>query len=115
MYPLSHLFNSYNANGQSAAYSQSSYSQPAGYGQQQTGYQAQQASYGQPQGQPQQQAPPSYPPQAASAYGQPPANQYGQQGGPPSYNQNNHYSKIYLVFKCLVCFYSSFHAVFFNI
>lgn len=89
---------SYNANSQPASYSQSSYSQPAAYGQQQPGYQAQQASYGQQQGYQQQgqqqQAPPAYPPQAASSYGQPPANQYNQQGGPPSYNQSNHYSKI---------------------
>lgn len=89
---------SYNANSQPASYSQNSYSQPAAYGQQQPGYQAQQASYGQQQGYQQQgqqqQAPPAYPPQAASSYGQPPANQYSQQGGPPSYNQSNHYSKI---------------------
>ena len=88
---------SYNANGQPASYSQSSYTTPAGYGQQQAGYQAQQASYSQQPGyqqqtQQQSQAPPAYPPQAAGSYGQPPASQYGQQGGPPSYNQSNHYS-----------------------
>lgn len=93
------LFFSYSANSQPASYNQNSYSQPAAYGQQQSGYQAQPASYGQQQGyqqpsQQQQQAPPAYPPQAAGSYGQPPANQYNQQGGPPNYNQSNHYSKL---------------------
>lgn len=90
---------SYNANSQPATYNQSSYSQPAAYGQQQPGYQGQQAGYSQQQGyqqqtQPQQQAPPAYPPQAGGSYGQPPANQYSQQGGPPSYSQSGHYSKL---------------------
>lgn len=89
---------SYNANSQPATYSQNSYSQPAAYGQQ-PGYQGQQAGYNQQQGyqqqtQPQQQAPPAYPPQAGGSYGQPPANQYNQQGGPPSYSQSSHYSKL---------------------
>lgn len=95
---LSLLTISYNASSQPASYSQSTYSQPAAYGQQQSGFQAQQASYGQQPGyqqqtQQQQQAPPAYPPQASGSYGQPPASQYSQQGGPPSYNQSNHYSK----------------------
>lgn len=96
---------SYNANSQPASYNQSSYSQPAAYGQQQQGYQSQQAGYGQQQGYPQQSqqqqpAPPAYPPQAAGSYGQPPSNQYNQQGGPPNYNQSNHYSKL-----CVCCFF----------
>lgn len=91
-------FFSYNANSQPASYNQSSYSQPASYGQQQPGYQGQQAGYSQQQAYQQQtpqqqQAPPAYPPQGAGSYGQPAANQYSQQGGPPSYGQSGHYSK----------------------
>lgn len=90
---------SYNANSQPASYNQNSYSQPASYGQQQPGYQGQQAGYSQQQAYqqqtPQQQAPPAYPPQGAGSYGQPAASQYNQQGGPPSYGQSGHYSKHY--------------------
>lgn len=100
---------SYNANSQPASYNQNSYSQPASYGQQQPGYQAQQAGYGQQQGYQQQsqqqpQAPPAYPPQTAGSYGQPPSNQFSQQGGPPSYNQSNHYSKTYCSPWVIYCF-----------
>lgn len=88
---------SYSANSQPSSYSQNNYSQQAAYGQQQQGYPAQQSSYSQQQGYPQQsqqqQAPPAYPPQSAGSYGQPPSSQYSQSGGPPNYNQSNHYSK----------------------
>lgn len=99
MFPFSSVPISYNANSQPSSYNQNSYSQPAAYGQQQQGYQAQQASYGQQQGYQQQgqqqQAPPAYPPQSAGSYGQPPSNQFSQQGGPPNYSQSNHYSKTF--------------------
>lgn len=88
---------SYSANSQPSSYNQNNYSQTPAYGQQQQGYQAQQSSYSQQPGYPQQsqqqQAPPAYPPQGAGSYGQPPSNQYSQSGGPPNYNQSNHYSK----------------------
>lgn len=105
---------SYNANSQPSSYNQSNYSQPAAYGQQQQGYQAQQAGgYGQQQGyqqqgqQQQQQAPPAYPPQSAGSYGQPPSSQFSQQGGPPNYSQSNHYSKTTICFRA--AFWSFFY------